>query len=358
MDNVYKRLAAKLDALPNGYPSTESGVELKILEKIFTPDEAEMALQIRPVPETVEMVAERLGKTVTEMQAVLDTMATKGQIGAFKFGGEQFYMFFPFVIGIYEFQLHRLDRELAELCEEYAPHLVKTFGFFKPAVARVVPVQAEVKGDLTVYRHEDVCGMLDEARSFQVSECICRKEKALEGQPCHHTREGCLSFSPEEKAFDKYPHGRVISREEALEVINRAEEEGLVHCTYNVQQGHVFICNCCSCCCGLLRGVKEFAAPYVLARSNFVAQIDVESCAACGDCAGGRCPMDAIVEGDGAYQVLAERCIGCGVCVSVCPTESISTVRRPEKEQNTPPEDLVQWYVERAAERGVELKVD
>lgn len=100
MTDVYKRLAQKLDDLPQGYPATESGIELKILQKIFAPDEAEMALTIKPIPETVEAIAERLGKPVPEMQAILDDMVEKGQIGSFKLFGQQMYMFFPFVIGV------------------------------------------------------------------------------------------------------------------------------------------------------------------------------------------------------------------------------------------------------------------
>ena len=139
MTDVYKELARKLDALPQGYPATESGIELRILEKIFSPEEAEMALKIKPIPETVEAIAQRLGKPVPEMQAILDDMVGKGQIGSFKFFGKQVYMFFPFVIGVYEFQLDRMDKELTEMFEEYAPQLLKEFGGYAPASARVVP---------------------------------------------------------------------------------------------------------------------------------------------------------------------------------------------------------------------------
>jgi Pyruvate/2-oxoacid:ferredoxin oxidoreductase delta subunit len=357
MTDVYKRLAKKLDELPNGYPATENGIELKILEKIFTPEEAEMAMKIRAMPETVEAIAERLEKSVDEMQAILDNMVEKGQIGSFKMFGQQMYMFFPFVIGIYEFQLDRMDKELAEMFEEYAPLLVRTVGSFKPAVARVVPVSTEVKQDLHVHRYEDMRRMIEEAKSFQVQDCICRKEQALEGNRCKYTLEACLSFSNEEDAFDKYP-GKIISKEEALKVMENAEEEGLVHCTYNVEEGQVFVCNCCPCCCGILRGVRDFKAPYLLAKSNFVAVIDQETCAQCGVCADERCPMVAIVEEDGEYSVLAERCIGCGACVPSCPTESIKLERKPESEQDTPPANLMEWNFQRAAERGIELKID
>jgi len=358
MTDVYERLSKKLDSLPNGYPATENGVELKILQKIFTPEEAELTMKMRPMPETVEAVAERLDKPVDEMQTILDNMVTRGLIGSFKMLGQQMYMLFPFLVGIYEFQLKRMDKELAELFEEYAPLLLRSLGSVEPAMARVVPVSTEIKQDLHVHRYEDIRQMIDEARSFQLMECICRKEQALMGHPCSHKLETCLAFSKEENAFEKYPRGTVITKEKAFEVIADSEEEGLVHCTYNVQDGHVFACNCCSCCCGILRGVKNFNAPRLLAKSHFVAAIDQDTCTACGVCADERCPMDAIVEDDGTYEVLAERCIGCGACVPGCPADSVKLLRKPESERDKPPANLMDLNFKRAAERGIAITLD
>jgi Pyruvate/2-oxoacid:ferredoxin oxidoreductase delta subunit len=358
MTDVYKRLATRLDELPHGYPATESGIELKILEKIFTPEEAEMTLKIRPMPETAEAIAERLEKPIDEMQGILDNMVEKGQIGSFKMFGQQMYMLFPFVIGIYEFQLNRMDKELVELFEEYLPQLSKTLGGFAPAAARVVPVSTEIDQDLQIHRYEDMERMISEATSFMEQDCICRKEQELEGNTCKHSRNKCLAFSSEENAFEKYGKGNIISKEEALKVMKDAEEEGLVHNTYNVEEGQAFVCNCCPCCCGILRGVKEFNAPYVLAKSDFVAAIDQETCVQCGVCADERCPMEAIVEEDDEYKVISERCIGCGVCVPTCPSESIKLHRKPESEHVKPPANLIEWNAERAAARGIEVKVE
>lgn len=359
MNDAYRRLAKKLDELPNGYPATESGVELKILQKIFTPEEAEMTLKMRPMPETVEAVAERLGKPVDEMQEILDHMVTRGLIASAKLAGQQVYMLLPFVVGIYELQLNRMDEEFAELFEEYLPELLKTLGAFKPAVGRVVPIGTELNQDLHVHRYEDVSRMIEKAKSFQVTDCACRKVRALEGNPCDHTLEACLFFSNEENAYEeKYLRGRIISKKEAIEILDRSEKEGLVHCTYNIEKGQFFICNCCACACVGIRSVKEFHAPHMLAKSNFVASIDQESCSACGVCADERCPMDAIVEDDGNYAVLPERCIGCGVCVSTCPTESIALQRKPESEQDRPSANLMDWQSQRAAARGIEVRLD
>jgi Na+-translocating ferredoxin:NAD+ oxidoreductase RNF subunit RnfB len=356
--DVYHRLAAKLDAMPNGFPATQSGIELKILQNIFTPDEAEMALKIRPMPETVEVIAERLGTPVDEMQRILDNMVTKGQIGSVKMEGQQVYMFFPFVFGIFEFQLKRLDKELAQMMEEYGPTLVRTVGKFAPAFMRVVPINIQIDAQHEVQPYEQLRQTLESAKAFQLMECICKKEQALMGKPCKHPVEVCLAFAGHEGAFDKYPKGRIISKDEALEAIKKADEAGLVHATFNVKNNQMFVCNCCSCCCGVLRGMKNFNAPQLLAKSNFVSLINEETCTACGTCAEERCPVNAIVEHDGAYMVQPDRCIGCGVCVPTCPTDSITLIRKPEELQDQPPSHIVEWYFKRAENRGVPMVVE
>jgi electron transport complex protein RnfB len=358
MTDVYRRLAEKLDGLPNGFPATESGVELKILQKIFTPEDAELALKIRPFPETAAQIGERLGKSVDETELILHKMVRKGQIGSASMNGQQFYLFFPFVFGIWEFQQPRLDRELAELMEEYGPSLMGTLGHYAPAVMRVVPVNIQIDGQHQVRPYEDLRSTLEKAKSFQLMDCICKKERGLMGEPCKHPMEVCMAFSNHEGAFDKFPLGKVISREEALAVVEKCDQEGLVHMTYNVQNDQMFVCNCCSCCCGVIRAMRDYNAPHVMAKSNYHAAINQETCAACGVCADERCPVKAIAEKDGGYEVQQDRCIGCGVCVPTCPTDSVTLVRKPEDVHEIPPDHLMDWYFKRAASRGVKIVVD
>jgi len=352
--DVYERLAKRLDSLPNGFPRTASGVELRILRAIFPPEDAAMALRIKPIPETAAAVARRLKRPVTEVRAALDGMAERGQIASFHLNGAHVYAFVPFVVGIYEFQLERLTKELSDLFEEYAPTLLRALGGAAPALARVVPVGTRIEAHAQILPHEDLRRMLDKAQSFRVGQCICRKEKAFQGQPCSHTQETCLSFSREENAWEDVPSwGRAITREEAAALLAAAEREGLVHCTYNTAYDPFFVCNCCSCCCGFLRGMKEFEAPYVLAHASVVSSIDATVCTECGECASPRCPMDAIAEADSTYRVDATRCIGCGVCVPVCPSGAIALVPRPAGEIPVPPKTVVHWAVDRdTARRG------
>ncbi len=241
--------------------------------------------------------------------------------------------------------------------EEYFPSLSKTLGGNKPAVTRVVPVNKSIEAEPQVLRYEDLRRSIEGAKSFALRDCICRKEKALEGHACEHPLETCLGFSSEENAFDYFNYsGRVITKEEALRLLDETEKEGLVHCTYNVQNEQMFVCNCCSCCCGLIRAMTVLEAPYVLVRSNFVAAINQETCSACGTCAEKRCPVEAIFSDNGAYAVKPERCIGCGVCTVTCPTESITIARRPESEQDTPPKDVMKWSIDRLYNRAGPLK--
>jgi len=353
MADIYKRLAKKLDGLPHGFPATKSGVELRILRKIFSPEDAEFALKLKPLPETADQIAHRLHRPVELLQVILDQMAANGQIGSFKMKGRQQYLLMPFVVGIYEFQLNRLDKELADLVEEYMPELMKVVGGYKPAVARVIPVNKAVDAKLEILPYENLRRIISESRSFMINECICRKEKELEGQPCHHSKETCMAFTKEEHAYDDFRYsGRVISKDEALRILYETEREGLVHATYNIQQDPMFVCNCCSCCCGFIRSIKEFHAPFLLTRSNFVAAVDADTCDGCGVCANERCPMGAIEPTNGAYSVMSDRCIGCGVCTLACPTDSIRLGRRPAEEQMTPPPNVIHWAVERSSARS------
>jgi Na+-translocating ferredoxin:NAD+ oxidoreductase subunit B len=353
MTDPHILLAAKLNRTPNGFPSTKSGVELRILKKIFSPEDARMALKVHMRPESAEGIAKRLREPAESTRARLDAMAEKGQIAAFKMAGVRKYVFMPFVIGIYEFQLKRLDKELSNLFEEYIPHLTPVLGGTKPALARVIPVNTVIDPNAEIVTYERLDVMIRGSRSFAINECICRKERALQGHPCKHTLETCMTFSREENAFDRNPlAARIISKDEALRVLDTVEKEGLVHATYNVREGLMFVCNCCSCCCGLLRGMNEFHAPYMIAHSSFIASIDPSTCTGCRLCSEQRCPVQAITAINGNSVVSNERCIGCGVCATACPSESIRLVRRPQTEQLIPSKDIINWSLERASNRG------
>jgi electron transport complex protein RnfB len=175
MADVYSRLARALDGLPHGFPATDSGVELAILRKIFAPEDAAMALKLKVLPETAAMVARRLRRPTEEIRQVLDGMAERGQIYKMRKRGRDYYGLAPFVVGIWEFQLNRLDRELAELFERYAPTLLATLGGVAPALARVVPVNRRIEAQAEILPYDDLRTVLESCSSFRVADCLCRK---------------------------------------------------------------------------------------------------------------------------------------------------------------------------------------
>lgn len=357
MSDVYERLAQRLDALPNGYPRTKSGVELKVLKKIFTEEEAEITCSLKLLPQTPEQIAENLGRDPEGMGDMLENMVKRGEIAGVGPLEARMYHLVPFVIGIYEFQMQRMDKELAELMEEYiAEGVFEEFGKHKPSFMYTVPIEQAVDAQLEIHPYESVRELMNKAKSFMTRDCICRKEQNVLGNDCGKPQGNCISMSMNEDGFGIDYGGREIDREEAERIMKEAGDAGLVHATMNMTDDMYHFCNCCACCCGLLRGTRKFNKPGVLAKSNYYASIDPEQCVSCGTCADERCPMDAITEGDDAYEVNRERCLGCGVCVPTCPSEAISLIRKSEEECTQAPANMVSWMMERSASTGKSLE--
>lgn len=354
--DAYKALAKVLDTLPNGFPAMEDGLEIKLLRKIFSEDEAELFCDLKLTYETADQIAERTGRPREGLKKKLITMQQRGQIFGVEFGGTHLFKMLPWVFGIYEMQLPKLDKEMAEMCEEYNKIFEPQFLSNKPQLMQVIPIETEIKGKQEALPYEKVSNIIENSQSRMFFDCICKKEKQLMGEPCDRPMQVCTAYAPIPGVFDNHPLGKTMTKEEAYELLKKAEEDGLVHMTWNVQSGHFFICNCCSCCCGVLRGINELGieASKVI-NSHYYAKIDPDDCSACGICADERCQVNAIeVTGDD-YEVVSEKCIGCGLCVTTCPEEAISLIRKPKDLIDTPPSDEASWYKKRAQLRGVDI---
>jgi Na+-translocating ferredoxin:NAD+ oxidoreductase subunit B len=357
-EEAYIQLAEHLNAMPQGFPRTRSGVEIRLLKKIFSEEEARVAARMKLLPETPAQVAERLGLEPGTLAATLESMVSKGQILGTGPRDDRRYSAFPFVVGIHEFQLARIDREYAELFEAYFEESIQDESTqTRPGQVRVYPVEEAVQGDLVVLPFEKVSTLVDKAKAYAVADCLCRKEFHLLDKGCKATMNNCIGLSPDPHGFDiDYRGVRKVSKEEVLDLLRKAEAEGLVHTSWNVQDDHMYICNCCTCCCAVLRGVKMSNKPNFMAKSNYFAEIDGNECVSCGVCRDERCPVGAIDEGKDQFVVNRERCIGCGVCVNACPNEAIRLVRKPEGEIDIPPRNIVEWTLEKAQKTGRTLE--
>ena len=350
---VYKKLAQRLDTIPNGFPATESGVELRILAKLFKPEEAALALHMKLATQYAEQIAQHEGDDPHAAEETLKGMAAKGLIRMKR--GEKGPMFglMPFIVGIYEMQISHMDKELAQLFEEYYKEAFHGALRMQPSMQRVIPVEKAVQVGLEVLPYERASDILAHAQSWGVLDCICRTQKKLLGQPCEHPINICLMFSKKPNAYEKAKHIKSLTKEEALEVLRRAEEAGLVHTTGNYQGEIDYICNCCACACAILRGAAEFGIVSVLAPSAFKASVDKNLCSGCELCLE-LCQFKALSMVDSICKVDERHCFGCGICISACPDEELSLKPRPAVEVKAPPESLGDWMMERAAVRGLD----
>ena len=352
---VYRKLAQRLDAIPNGFPPTESGVELRLLAKMFTPEEATLAAVMRLTREPAADIAARAGVDPQAAYRTLKGMVRKGLIRFRKDEGKLTFALMPFVVGLYEEQLPRMDAELAGLFEQYLQEtqggsIVRSM----PAVHRVIPVEEAIPVDLEIFPYERASEMIEEAKAWGVRDCICRVQQRLVGKGCDHPVENCLMLAPVAGLFDHSEVTRAITKGEALRILDEAEEAGLVHSTGNYRDSHYYICNCCTCCCGILRGVTEFGVPTAIAHSDFHAVVDAEACIGCGDCVE-RCQFGALSVPEEICVVEYVRCVGCGLCATTCPTDALSLQRRPEGEVPEPPAGIKEWMVQRAQDRGISI---
>lgn len=348
-DEVYERLADQLNALPNGFPRTESGVEIRLLKKIAAPEEAWIAGQLGRKLESARDIATRVGLSEAEVTERIRGMLRRGLINTQKRDGVRQYRLAPFLVGIYEAQLGTMDHELAHLMEQYMM-LQGANGILGPypPVHRVVPAQQTVKTEV-ILPYDDVRALLMQANSFIANDCICRTEQDLLGsRKCDFPVKNCLAFSTVEGAFGKDG----ISRDEALAVLDETEEVGLVHTVGNSINDINYVCNCCGCCCGILRGVTEWGVENSVARANYYAETDEDTCIGCGTCED-RCQVGAVSVVDDVAVVDRSRCIGCGLCVTGCPDEAIHLHRRPDAETIHPPANFEAWEEERLRSRGL-----
>ena len=348
--DVYEGLSKALDLLPGGYPSTKSKVELKILKKVFSPEEAQVASSMTGNNESIGAIAQRAGSPEDQVKETLKAMYRRGIIWGSRGDGELEFRLAPFVVGFYEAQWETIDHELSHLFEQYwqeggAEGIMR----YDPALHRVVPAQAAVKTEV-ILPYDDVRRLIIQANSYEVIDCICKKQQKLLGsKKCDFPLRVCLSFST--KARQKGANS--ISQKEALDLFKKTEEMGLVHTVNNVANGVTYVCNCCGCCCAILRGITEFGIENSVARANYYAVIDDDDCNGCGLCEE-RCQINACSVDIIATIELA-KCIGCGLCVTMCPTNAILLQLRPDAEIIDPPSNYDGWEQKRLHNRGIIL---
>jgi H+/Na+-translocating ferredoxin:NAD+ oxidoreductase subunit B len=345
MGDVYEALREHLDSLPAGFPATESGVEIRILKRLFTPEEAELARHLRPKVEPAAVIAKRAGMSEQEMAPLLKDMARKGLIFSIETRDRPpAYMASQFVVGIWEYHVNDLDEGFVRDMEEYMPVLARE-AFDQVPQLRTIPVGKSISAGIRVLPYEKAEEMVRKQKKFLVAPCICRKEHQLKGAGCDKLMDACLVFGWGADYYERNGLGRVITLEETLDILQKADEDGLVLQPSNARE-IVNICCCCGDCCQVLINLKKHPIPAALASASFVASVDPEVCIACETCLE-RCQMEALSMEEDHAMVNRDRCIGCGLCVSTCPSGALSLERKPEKAQPEIPKNQMEAHAMR-----------
>ncbi len=301
------------------YPETDAMV--RYFKKIMSEDEARLGLLGSKVPMPAEKFAELSGFELDYTEKMLWNMAEQGVLFAYFVKDKPYYNVPNWAPGIVEYMIRKggMDKEIAELFNERAAasdgkvRMMST----NSGAMRVLPVMKEIAAQPKALSYEQVLGYLDQVfydiddvnhehpkePLYSVADCACRTSKKLIGEGCSHPIEGmCIQIGPEAEYYIRTGRGRQVTREEVLEVLDKAEKAGCVHEIFefgisNMAVGQsTFICNCCGCSCGILSGNFR-AGGNAGTVSNYKPEVDPEKCVACGACVE-KCPANAIRLGD------------------------------------------------------------
>ena len=312
-----------------------------------------MFLELTPRLEPAESVAERLDRPADAVATQLEDMSRRGLLFRLQRDDSLRYGAIPFVHGLFEFQVARLDPKLAQMVEQYMQEaFVDTMIEGAEAFLRTVPVQQSIDADHNVAAFDDACEILRNTKKIVVAECICRKQKGLVDQGCDRPLEACFLFGSMGQYYLDHDMGRRIDADEAIRILTEAQNAGLVT-QPATSQNPGGMCNCCGDCCGVLQALNKHPRPAEIVFSNHYAEVDQDACTGCEVCAD-RCQMGALKMNDDALaQLDAYRCIGCGLCVTTCPAEALRLVPKSAEKLRTPPSNTAEQMMLMAQKRGI-----
>ena len=326
----YEQLQELIDSHPSTAPKSKYFDE--ILRTLFTPEEADIALVMSFKAKPLDDIAAAAKLPMEEASRRLEAMVDKAIIHSYKKDGTMRYGLVPSIPGLFEFPFMKgggtpMHDKLARLWEEYHHEaLGNAFAGNPTPLMRVVPVEKSVEGQTRVHPYEEVKHFVESADYIAVTNCACRVSVGK----CDKPKDVCMIFGSAARFLAEHGHAREVSREEAMRTLDRAEDAGLVHTSNNSMDRANLICNCCPCCCTVLRGRTQLNHSHAFEPSRFEARVNENDCTGCGICAEDRCPMGAIDMAEGHAVVTVEKCIGCGLCVSGCPAGAMELVERKE----------------------------
>lgn len=342
--SAYKSLVDRLNQFPQGAPPSK--LLYKILEVLFSPQEAEFVASLSIKPFTAEQAAELTGKPLNETINLLQGLADKGLMLDNEVDGQPIYVLPPPMAGFFEFSMMRIrndiDQELlAELFYQYLnveeDFIKDLFTGSETKLGRVfVNEEALMKTpQLSVLDYERASEIIKTASHIGIGVCYCRHKMEHLGKECDAPMEICMTFNNVADSLIKHKIARQTDVPEALDLLQLAIDRNLVQFGENVRESVNFICHCCGCCCEALLAAKRFGFLHPVATTNFIPEIDMEKCNGCGQCSR-ICPVEAIKMKDKANgskhaEIIEDICLGCGICINNCHQNAMHLKPRAKK---------------------------
>lgn len=325
----YEKLRQNLHAHSAGAPP--SAAFDRILRILFTPEEVVVSLGLGFAPRRVESIAVKAGVSVDEAEAKCQAMLDKAVIFGREKNGRMGYALLPTIPGLFEFPFmggggEAVHDELGKLWDQYHHEgMGQEFAASQTPLMRVIPINKAIESNTGVVPIDVLDEMLPKAKLISVAHCACRVSQ----KNCDRPLEVCMLFDAMGQFLIDRGLARQITLDEARDILRECEEAGLVHNANNAADRLSVVCNCCPCCCTVLRGLTEMDLPNAVARSRFQVSIDPDLCTSCGICMDDRCPVGAISMQKDIAVADPKRCIGCGLCATTCPGEAITMQPRP-----------------------------
>ena len=307
-----------------------------------------------PALETAEVIAVRIGKEVSETERQLNSMVKKGLLFKKTKDGIAKYSAIPFMHGLLEFQINRMDKNLALLFQQYYDEalnkaVAKSANMFLrpvPVVEQtIIRLDATVETKSPVASFEDAAAIIQKAPVIAVAHCVCRKEKNIIGKGCGKPIETCFMFGSMAEYYIENNLGRKLSADEAVSIVKNAQRQGLVT-QPGTAQNPAGMCSCCGDCCGVLLSIKKFPKPAEMVFSNYYAET-TDNCSACGLCTD-MCQMEAIEIKDKAH---VNKIAALVVVYVFCPVQMKEFSLYRKSKQKIPPTTSGEQMIEMAKQR-------
>ena len=344
----YQNLVERLNRFPQGAPPSE--LLYRILEMLFSQEEARFVSLLPIKPFTAKTAATRWKTSLAEAQTMLDTLSGRGILLDIEENGSSVYVLPPPMAGFFEFSMMRIRTDVNQkvLAELFYQYLNVEEDFIKALLTegetqlgRVFVNEKVLSAEMSLHvlDYERATEVIKTASHIGVGICYCRHKMEHKGQACDAPQDICMTFNNTAASLTKHGIVRSVGVEECLDLLESAYEHNLVQFGENVRQRVNFICNCCKCCCEAMIAAQKFGFLNPVHTTNYLPRIDADACTGCGTCVE-ICPVDAIelVPGnsmeEGAKQsarLHEDVCLGCGLCVRNCAAGAIALTKRKER---------------------------